>query len=325
MVHRRQCSFRIAPRTLAALAALLLVSGCTTGFVYNRLDRVAYWYFSRQVTLSDAQSSDLKTELTQLLQWHRRSELPRYSALLEELARDAARPLGRRRIDAIRLEVEELWRDVLRQVAPRAAGWLADLTDEQIDELLANLAQDDEELREKYCEPDERTLARRRERSLASAIEEWTGRLTREQRSLVRAAVADLDATGCEWVANQKIFRQELRRLLVTRTRDREFSDALTQLLLTPEERWTDTYRERFVANRERVITLLAEIDVTLSPRQRARLVRRFDRLAQDLRDLARSRRTAHGELGDEHDVFGRLHRSRVPHVPGERVSADPL
>ncbi|MGH8310305.1 MAG: DUF6279 family lipoprotein, partial [Steroidobacteraceae bacterium] len=162
------------------------------------------------------------------------------------------------RIDVARVEVEGLWRDVVRRASPQAARRLADLSDAQIDELLRNLAQDDEELREKYCDPDAATLARRRERTIVSAIEDWTGRLSRDQRAL-----------------------------LAERTPEAAFGETLARFLLSPEERWTETYRRRFLANRERVVTLLAEIDAALSPKQRARLAARFHDLARDLRGLA--------------------------------------
>lgn len=290
MNHPRECNFRIVPRALAALVAIGILASCTTGVVYNRLDRLAYWYFSRQVTLSDAQARSLREDLRLLLQWHRRSELPRYAALLESLSRDASRPIGRERIDVARVEIEGLWRDVVRGASPQAARWLAGLRDAQIDELLRNLAQDDEELREKYCDPDAATLARRRERTIVSAIEDWTGRLSRDQRALVKATVAGLEPTGCEWVANQQLFRRDFRALLAERTPEAAFGETLARFLLSPEERWTETYRRRFLANRERVVTLLAEIDATLSPKQRARLASRFHDLARDLRGLAAPR-----------------------------------
>jgi hypothetical protein len=315
----------MVPRTAAVLAALMLFAGCTTGFVYNRLDRVAYWYFSRQVTLSEVQAQHLRTDLRQLLQWHRRSELPRYAALLDSLSRDARHPIGRARIDASRREIEALWRDVVQRASPHAALWLAELSDAQLEELFGNLAQDDDELRAKYCEPDERTLARRRERAVFSGIAEWTGRLSREQRELVKATVAKLEPTGCEWVANQRVFRRDLRTLLESRTREPTFAESLGRFLLSPEERWTERYRQSFVANREHVVSLLAQIDATLSPRQRTRLAGKFADLARDLRNLAQARSTARGELGDGHDVRGRLRGPGVPDVRGESLSAHPL
>ncbi|HKZ74000.1 MAG TPA: DUF6279 family lipoprotein [Steroidobacteraceae bacterium] len=304
--------------------ALALLAGCTTGILYNRLDWLTHWYFSRQVTLTDEQSKSLREDLRVLLQWHRRSELPRYAALLEAFARDAAQPIGRERIELARTAVEGLWRDLVQQASPQAALWLADLTDTQLDELFESLAEEDDDRREEYCEADAATLDKRRERTIVSAIEDWTGRLSREQRRLVKDAVSELEPTGCPWVEHQQVFRRELRLLLAQRSRDTAFGEALARFLLAPEERWTDEYRRGFTANRERIVTLLADLDASLSPRQRARLTDRFASLARDLRDLSRVR-GAHGELGDEHDLFGRLRRPRVPHVPGERVSADPV
>ena len=54
-----------------------------------------------------------------------------------------------------------------------------------------------------------------------------------------------------------------------------------------PEDGWDPAYRARYAANSEVVVTMLAELDRTLTERQRARLGSKLRRYALDFRELA--------------------------------------
>ena len=287
----RACTRRVVRRPVAlavVLAAVLGLAGCGTQFLYNRLDTVLHLYVSTQVDLEEAQSRGLRRTLRELLDWHRRSELPRYAQFAESLARDAAAPLGRARIDDAQLEIEALWRDAAARGAPDLARWLAALQPRQLDELFASLGEDDGELRAKYCEaPEER---RRRERlgSLVESIEDWVGRLDAAQRALVRERYARITPAGCGWVESRLRHRQALRALLGRGAAARPDDLAtLADLMVRPEQLWDPDYRARFDANRTVIVDLLAELDATLDARQRRRLVRKLGGHAEDFRALA--------------------------------------
>jgi hypothetical protein len=283
----RPWTSRPAARLAAALATVLLLAGCGAQFVYNRLDTVLYLYVSSQVSLEEPQSRALKDALGEFLDWHRRAELPRYAQFAEQLAAQAARPLGRARIDAARLGIEALWRDAIARGAPDAARWLAQLDTAQRDELFASLGEDDAELREEFCEGDQAKRQRRRERSFVDTAEDWVGRLDDAQRALVRERFAALEPTGCGWVEQRIAVRADLRRLVDDGAARPAYAADVTRLLLRPEDRWDSGYRARFDANRERVVDLLAELDASLDARQRQRLVAKLSGFAADFRELS--------------------------------------
>jgi hypothetical protein len=285
-------SNRHAPRrvgaTLAlALAAAVGLAGCGTQLLYNRLDTVLHLYVSTQVSLQDSQSVGLRTALRGLLDWHRRSEMPRYAQFVEALAADAAVPLGRERIDRARLDVEALWRDSVARGAPEAARWLAQLQPRQLDELFASLGEDDADLREEYCDASEAERRREREKSLRSSIEDWVGSLDVAQRAMVSERYARLAPTGCGWVENRIRLRDELRDTIERRDTFADYPGTLTWLMLRPEQRWDAAYRASFDANREVIVELLGDLDATLDARQRRRLVQKLEGFARDFRELA--------------------------------------
>lgn len=279
------------PRRLHRLAALvcgaLLLAGCSSQFVYNRLDTVAYLYLKTQVSLEDLQSSQLRGSLREFLTWHRDSELPRYAALAQGLARDAAQPLGRVRIDQARVDIEGLWRDAVARVAPDAARFLAGLNNTQRNELFASLAEDDPDLREEYCDTPEPKRRRRQLESFVDTAEDWVGKLTAAQRELVAARLAALQPTSCGWVDNRIRVRRSFRELLERSGGDPALPTELRRLMTSPEERWDPTYRAAFEANRDGIVALLAELDATLTQGQRARLSEKLTGYARDFRELA--------------------------------------
>ncbi|MEZ5459766.1 MAG: DUF6279 family lipoprotein [Steroidobacteraceae bacterium] len=286
------CKPRHGWRLPMLLCGVLALVGCSSQFVYNRLDTVAYLYLKTQVSLQDLQSSQLRGSLREFLAWHRSSELPRYAELAQSLARDAAQPLGRPRIDQARLDIEGLWRDAVARMAPDAARFLAGLSRAQRDELFASLGEDDAELREEYCDTPEPKRRRRQLDGFIETAEDWVGRLTPAQRELVAARLAALRPTSCGWVDNRIRVRQAFRQLLERPAAEPDstgpgWAGELRRLMTSPEERWDPAYRSQFEANRDAIVTLLAELDASLTQRQRARLSGKLTGYARDFRALS--------------------------------------
>jgi hypothetical protein len=271
----------------ALVALCLLFAGCGTQLLYNRLDTLISFYVSTQVSLEPGQSASLKSALRDFLSWHRRSELPRYAEFAESLARDAAAPLGRARIDQARAEVEALWRGSVARGAPAAARWLAGLSTAQIDELFASFAEDDDDLREEYCEASEQQRDREREKAFISATQDWVGRLSPAQRALVRERLAALVPSSCGWVESRQLVRAALRATVETQRGQQGFEAQVANLLTHPEDSWRRDYRLAFDANREAIVSLLAELDASFSEQQRARLAGRLLGFAADFHELA--------------------------------------
>lgn len=271
----------------ALVAAAVFVAGCSSQFVYNRLDSLAYLYVKTQVSLEDLQAAELRGSLRSFLEWHRSSELPRYAEFAQGLARDAARPLGRARIDQARIEIERLWRDAVARGGPDAARFLASLRPAQRAELFASLGADDDALRKEYCDTPAEKRLERQQRSFTRAAERWVGTLTAAQKQLVARRLAALAPTSCGWAENRIRVRLALRALVEQSASEPDYPRKVTRLLSSPEELWDPAYRAAFEANRDAIIDLLAELDAQLTARQRARLAEQFTAYARDFRQWA--------------------------------------
>lgn len=281
---------RPAWRALVALLCMAVLAGCSSQFLYNRLDTVAYVYIKTQVSLEDLQSQQLRGSLRSFLDWHRSSELPRYAQFAQTLARDAAQPLGRARIDAARVEMEALWRDAVARGAPEAARFLAGLGPAQRAEFFASLGEDDDDLREEYCETPLEKRQRRQLEDLVDLAEDWVGTVTAAQRELLRVRLAALQPTGCRWVDSRIRVRAAFRELVERGAGQPDFAERLRELMVNPEQRWDPAYRRAFDANREAFVDMLAEFDASLTAGQRARLSGKLAGYARDFRAWAARR-----------------------------------
>ena len=269
-----------------SVCALLLV-GCGTQFLYNRLPTLLYLYATTQLSMDGAQRQTLKAELQGFFDWHRRSELPRYAEFVEQLVGAVQQPIGVAQIDAARLRVEAYWRASILQGAPSAARWLATLRVAQRDELFKRLNKEDRKLREEYCIPSEAERSKSRDKLFVDAVEDWTGDLSPAQMDLIRTHLAVTRGTGCGYVDARAALRRDLRALVEQQPRDPGYAGQVAHLLAYPEERWPPRYREEFNADRDAIVALLGSLDATLTRAQRERMIERLQDFAKDFRELA--------------------------------------
>jgi hypothetical protein len=277
-------------RWLAVAVAALGVAGCGLGLVYPRLDTVVGFYLQGLVTLDPAQSAQLKRVLAGNLEWHRRSELERYSAFMRELAGDLEGGAGPEEWRKATRRAEQYWREVFEQAAPGYAAVASTLTDGQVAELLANLERQDTKERREHESRSPAERDARREKSVRRALERFTGPLNAEQRALVRAHVAASPSFVPEWLDNRRVWREALAGALAVRDRRAEFEARMRVLVARPDELWTPQYRAAVERRTTALVELMAGIDATLTPEQRAAARRQLLALAEEVQGLARRR-----------------------------------
>lgn len=272
---------------LAALLLALGLGGCTSaGVVYDRVDWIVAWYVDGFVSLDDAQDEQLRGLVAETMEWHRRTQLPRYVALLDELAAEAGAPVDAATVARRYAEVEELLDVVLVRVTPGAAALLATLTPAQREELAASFADDNEELREEYSgsTPDER--AAQRTRAALKTMQRFYGRLSPAQRALVTARLAPLADVSEQWLERRQHWQERFLGILAAPPAG-GLAEALRDIALDPDQFDSPGYREQVEANRRAVFGMLAELSATLTPEQRRHARRKLEGYSKDLRAIA--------------------------------------
>lgn len=276
-------------RGLLVIAIALAATACSSAFpvVYNRLDSVVGLYLEGLVSLDEAQAAALDQMLSRNLEWHRESELDRYAAFLRGMAASLSAGLEREQLLAAGQRVEQYWRDVFEQAAPGYTRLAAGLTDAQVDELLASLAERDEKSWRKYANRDAAQRQMQRERRLRRALERVLGPLEDGQRELLRAYVANNQSIMEQWHGNRRAWRQALAAVLAERYTAPDFEARMFQLIARPDELWTPDYRSAVQQSREGIADMLIELDATLTSGQRITAERRLLALADEVEGLA--------------------------------------
>jgi hypothetical protein len=290
VAHRMSRFPRAAARWVAIAAVALGLAGCGLGLVYPRLDTVVGFYVEGLVTLDKAQSTALKRTLASNLDWHRQSELERYSAFLRDMADTVAGGADRDEWVGASRRTEQYWREIFEQAAPGYTALAATFTDAQVAELLENLEREDEEAWADFARRNPEQRQGRREKSVRRALERFTGPLTTGQRELIRAHAASSQPLMAEWRDNRRVWREALAEALAQRDTGAAFEARMFVLIARPDDLWTPDYRQALEVRRESLIDLVVEIDATLTPQQRAAARRQLLALADEVQGLRRGR-----------------------------------
>jgi HPt (histidine-containing phosphotransfer) domain-containing protein len=294
-VHDRESQPRAWHLLLAApvLLCVLLMTGCSSNFVYNRLDTLASWYLESLVSLNDGQRGEMRAWLARTLAWHRRSELTRYVSFLNDVSASVAQPGTQRSYDAMRERFQALIDDLMRQAAPEASRQLLRLSPEQVDELLASLAEKTRESTEENTQAvAENEWKPDQTKSISRQMKRWTGSVSAEQKRIIAKHVETLEPTFSDWAESQQSWRAALRAALLAENEGEPSNTPpprVLALLADPDRQWTRAYTEKAERNRDRYQQMLMDLDATLSAQQRDHLRTELNKLSQQFSRLAQS------------------------------------
>lgn len=272
-------------RLLALAVLLALLTACSARvFFYNRAHFLVNWYVGDYVDLTREQKQQLDQWLNPFLEWHRRTELPRYLALLD---RGEQMLEGGLTLEELRQATAEVERAANR-VQTRSLDWMlplgATLTDEQVDEFLANFQEKHEEWEEKYLERDLEEYREDAYDRLLDNCQDYLGRLSRDQRETLREGVARLRRSDRLWLAEHDRWADQLRTLL---QREPGWQQRVREALAERWEMASEGYKQAYEHNLSVIqATLLAVIN-SRSERQDRRLRKEMGKLRKDLLALS--------------------------------------
>ena len=273
---------------VSVLAATLL-GGCVIRVAYNQIDWLALWYLEDYVALDDAQEIQAKALIARTLAWHRATQLPKYSTLTRKLIAGIGVPADPQFLADRYAELVDLWDALLQRVCPDFAALLQALSDEQVEELFANLAEENDELAEDYSGGTVEERRKKQDRAIIRAFRRFTGRLNDYQEATIRRSAAGLHDLSADWLRRRAAWQQQLWVLLVGRKTDPRFAERLTNLVLNPNQFDTPGYRQLVIENQQRSFALVGAVLDTLSAGQSGRLRRNLATYARDFDALARS------------------------------------
>jgi hypothetical protein len=277
------------------VASAALLAGCAgmTRLAYNNADLILRKMANDYFDLDSAQADDLKVRMRRFHAWHRANELPQYVAFLRTVERRFTKGLTPEDVawgmSTARTRARALAAKAFEEAAPLLAG----LSLEQFSVLEKKLAEANAKYVRENLPGDERKRVRVQTRRMVESMRQWTGDLTRDQESRVERFVRAHERFATMRFEDRVRGQREVLALLRKRLPAKELAVKLTQHFNDPDTRRTDEYRREDARWEADFGKLLAELSQTLSPVQRANVVRRIEGYADDFSLLAGEARKA--------------------------------
>jgi hypothetical protein len=275
---------RIRPLAAGVALAALSLSGCNKlGLLYDYADKLVLYSVEDNFDLDKAQRVRLKEDVEGYFQWHRKALLPAYADFLSYVADSARDGLRPDEIDSGYKRYQELYRRTMEPVADKATGLLLGLTPVQIDAWLERQRKKGEKLRKQYSGSGQERLDHRAKK-IIDELEDWTGRLSKEQKEKIRALNATLPWNGALWLE----LREKTQERAAEMAKRRAPADSLRALLrayyVGDERLKSDEFRERYREFEQRLRGMIYAVHNLLTDEQRAHFLQQVEKLAQDFR-----------------------------------------
>ncbi|MED5235309.1 MAG: DUF6279 family lipoprotein [Pseudomonadota bacterium] len=272
-------------RSLLVVVFIIFLTSCSSKLAYNNLDWWVYWYMDDYIELKDEQEEQFDAHLQNWLSWHKKSELTRYKAQLEDIKKQIQNDTLNSSIVYNNLELARShWERVRDEVSPELAAIAKTLDDEQVVTLFAALEKDNKEEEEERQEALEKSEAERlkdRIERIQETISERIGDLSKEQKQIVSTYAQQFISTGDAWIKYRRNIQNAARKLFVSRKQNERFEQELVSLMQNPDNYKSDVYKQSSAHNMTVTATLLAEIFSTLSEKQRQTLIENVDELIE--------------------------------------------
>lgn len=277
-------------KKIIIIGLVLLLSGCSTKFIYKNVDWLVYWYLDDFVELTQQQEDILDLKLATWLDWHKKNEIPKYIAHLDELSTDiATQKISLAKMDYHQHKAAEHWLRLKTRIVPDLVEMAHSLTQEQVSSMFAELDERNQEEAEEREERLDKTLENRRKDTVKKnkkSLKRWIGSLSSEQEQLIENMYGNYHSNGELWWQYRVKYQAELKSLLQTDNRDDEFSFKLRELLMTPEIFRSEELNHRQLDNSNTYKSFLLSVDELATQEQRLHLLSEISEFNEDLNVL---------------------------------------
>lgn len=282
-------SIYIAMTRSFLLGCCLLLAGCSgITLVYNRIDWLAPFYVDDYVSLDRDQRALLKRELVELRDWHCGTQLnhyARWAAAIEGDIRDQR--LTPAQVAARYDEVRTALRQVVTAASPGMAELFLTLSPRQHEQFFQRLERENDEFNATYVEVPVTKAQKAYSARMQKQLSEWIGALTPDQEQRLRIWSERVAPGAADRLLARRAWQDELRRLLAERNDPLAFETELRTLLAHPDQFKPERYQAVRDAYRGEMVALLGDIGVSLTPKQRERLLARARSWRRDFERLA--------------------------------------
>ena len=197
-------------RMLCLIAIMLGVAACSSvRFAYNQGDTLLYWWVNAYLDLDSEQSGVVKADIGHLFNWHRKTQLKDYSALLNTLQRQLASG------NVTQADLKGDYKDIRARtelLANKALPEMADLAlsikPEQLKKIEEKFTKNNDTFRKKFVKIDTDKQQKLRFKKSMEQFDLWFGGFSAEQEAVLRKA-SDIRPLNNELWLSERILRQK--------------------------------------------------------------------------------------------------------------------
>ena len=279
---------RAVARWLAVIGATFVLCACNAlQFSYNNAEGLLRYMAWDCCNVDSEQADSLQQRFVRLREWHRSNELPAYIALLQTARSKVSKGLTLADIEWASAILRSNYRALALRAVQDAAPVLVTLKADQIAALERRLAKDDARYVEQWINGETKARHRKRVERMVERFEEWTGDLDAKQRARIETFVASHSAIYERRIEERRRWQREALALLRKHKTAEDLVPPLGGLFAEPESFRTAVYAAEALRWESDLAALIVALDATLTAEQRARVLRRMDRYADDFRSLS--------------------------------------
>ena len=296
-------AFQIKARIIGTwLLALALLGGCSAVRIgYNQAPTLVWWWLDGYLDFDASQAPQAKAALQQWFDWHRRTQLEDYAALLATAQLQVMQPATPQQVCHWADELRARMATALAYGEPLAADLLPLLQPAQLAQLERRYRRANEDFERDFLQQGDERLQASTARTIDRA-QMLYGRLDERQRELLAAGVAASPFDPVAWYAERRALQREtlqtLSRLMAgtASQADRESKlAALHALSARLQQAPPGAYRDYQQRLADYNCAFIASLHNSTTPAQRQAARERLAGWERDLRALAAQPAQAQG------------------------------
>ncbi len=282
-------------RIISLLALALALQACSAVKVaYNQIPTLAYLYLDGYVDFTDAQSLQVKAELTKFQAWHRQTQLPAYIDLLQKLQQKMPQDISAVEACEVFADVQQKALVMTDYAEPAAVRAAATLSQKQLDTMQRKFAKGNAVWREDYLDGSAKELFEKRHKSAIKRADMLYGSVNDKQRSLMAQQIEKSGFKAAQSYAErqrrQKDILQTVGKVIAnpqdTAATQQDMRSLLARSVTSPDA----AYRSYLEVVTQEGCASFAELHNNTTPEQRKKAVEVLAGYEQDLRTLANQR-----------------------------------
>jgi hypothetical protein len=285
---------------LLLLASVGLLASCSAiKLGYNNSVTIAHTYLSSKVDFSSEQSSLIKTSLAEIVQWHRRNELPTLARELQTarvaLAANgnAVMPVTSEQVQALNQAIRDSLRRTADHAAPLIAKNMLTLTPAQIPEIQKALDKSNNKYQAERIQPNPSKQAEALAKRMTERFERWLGKLNPAQEARI-AKWARNDVKQATDYYQLRLDRQQLFMQLAQQAANRQIdatnlSREISSLLNAWQTPTNATEKNDSVQRQKVTVDLVVDVLNAATAEQRNNAAERAAGWAEDFQILVKN------------------------------------